>query len=98
MRHATSFTYRYHSVVPVPPVLAFMQREGKLSDRDAYGTFNMGAGFAIFTQAGSGESICATAASVGLSAIVGGTVETGDRRVILEPLDIEYSSDELDLR
>jgi phosphoribosylformylglycinamidine cyclo-ligase len=98
MRADRALTYRVSDLPPVPEVLSWLSERAGLDTAGAYGTFNMGAGFAVFTQEGSGESICATAASVGLRAIVGGTVETGDRRVILEPLDIEYSSDELDLR
>ena len=43
----SALTYRIHHVPPVPPVLAFMQREAKLDNTEAYGTLNMGAGFAF---------------------------------------------------
>ena len=41
MRHRSDFTYRIRAVPDVPPVLKFIQTEALLSDRDAYGTFNM---------------------------------------------------------
>ncbi len=48
MRHPAELRYVIRSVPPVPPVLEFLQAQGGMSARDAYGTFNMGAGFALF--------------------------------------------------
>ena len=98
MRHATSFTYRFHSVVPVPPVLAFMQREGKLSDRDAYGNLNMGAGFALFLKPHEVDAAVRIAADHGVQAYPIGVVEAGAKRVVIEPLGVEFAEDELKLR
>ena len=51
MRHPGAFTYRMQMIPPVPPVLSFIQRESGINDFEAYGTFNMGAGFAFFVAA-----------------------------------------------
>jgi phosphoribosylformylglycinamidine cyclo-ligase len=48
LRHPGRFTYRIHTVPPVPPVLSFIQQQAGQDDREAYGTLNMGAGFALF--------------------------------------------------
>ena len=34
LRHTSEFTYRIHTVPPVPPVLSFMQREAKLDNAE----------------------------------------------------------------
>ena len=52
---AARFTYRIRAVPDVPPVLTFIQREAGSPTRDAYGTFNMGAGFALFVAAEDAE-------------------------------------------
>jgi len=98
MRHAAELTYRFHSVPPVPPVLAFMQREGHLSDRDAYGSLNMGAGFALFVKPHEVETVLGIAAQHGVEAYAAGVVEQGAKRVLIDPLGIEFAEDELQLR
>ena len=85
-------------VPDVPPVLKFLQAEARLSDRDAYGTFNMGAGFALFVSAGDATQTGAVAQTAGVDAWVAGTVETGPKRLLIEPLGLEYDGSELGLR
>jgi phosphoribosylformylglycinamidine cyclo-ligase len=98
MRHRADFTYRIHTVPDVPPILKFIQAEAKMSDRDAYGTFNMGAGFALFVAAEDAERTAAAARKAGVDAWVAGKVESGVKRLIIEPLGIEYDGGELGLR
>jgi phosphoribosylformylglycinamidine cyclo-ligase len=98
MRHTGEFTYRMHSLPKVPEVLAFMQREGQMDAREAYGSLNMGAGFALFVPQSDVGKTLAAAQSVGVPAWACGAVESGPRRVLIEPLGIEYAADELALR
>ncbi|MGZ5241514.1 MAG: AIR synthase-related protein [Caldimonas sp.] len=98
MRHRSPFTYRIRTVPDVPPVLRFIQAEALLGDREAYGTFNMGAGFALFVAAEDAERTADVARKAGLDAWVAGSVESGPKRLIIEPLGIEYDGSELGLR
>ena len=98
MRPAHAFTYRLTELLPVPEVLTFISDRLDMDDEDSYGTFNMGCGFAIYCASGSGPKVVEIARSVGLEAIVAGTVEKGPRQVILEPLGVTYSSESLSLR
>jgi phosphoribosylformylglycinamidine cyclo-ligase len=98
MRHTAEFTYRMHAITPVPEVLAYMQREGRMDAREAYGSLNMGAGFALFLAASDVDRAIAAVRSAGVAAWACGFVEPGPRRVIIEPLGIEYAADELALR
>ena len=98
MRHAAPFTYRIRSLPEVPPVLRFICNEAQLDDREAYATFNMGAGFALFVAAEDGERAAAAARKAGVDAWLAGSVEAGPKRVVIEPIGVEYSSDELSLR
>jgi len=98
MRHAADFTYRMHRIPQVPEVLAFMQREGQMDAREAYGSLNMGAGFALFVAPADVAATLAAVQAAGLAAWHCGVVEAGPRRVLIEPLDIEYAADELALR
>jgi phosphoribosylformylglycinamidine cyclo-ligase len=98
MRHAGAFTYRFDKIPPVPPVLAYLQRAARLNDAEAYGTFNMGAGFAVFVDAGDAAKTVAVAEAAGVKAWRAGRVESGAKRVTIEPLGITYTGDDLHLR
>ena len=98
LRHTSELTYRIHTVPPVPPVLSFMQREAKLDNAEAYGTLNMGAGFAFFVSADQAENAAAIAEQCGIEAWVAGRVHAGPKQVVIEPIGVAYGADDLKLR
>lgn len=98
LRHPAGFTYRIHTVPPVPPVLQFIQHHAQQDDREAYGTLNMGAGFALFMAAADAERTVQIAQGLGIGARLAGVVEAGDKQVLIEPLGIRFGDDELQLR
>ena len=98
MRAERRLTYRLRDLPPVPPVLAFLAEGCGLSPRQAYGTLNMGAGFALYCPPSATPAVLAAAESLGMSALRAGVVEEGPRRVLLEPVGVEYGGDELALR
>jgi phosphoribosylformylglycinamidine cyclo-ligase len=98
MRANRQLTYRVTDLPPVPEVFTFMIETLGLSIAAAYGTFNMGAGFAVFCPAGEGDRVVRVAGEHGHAAWVGGAVEKGPRRVILEPVNVVFNSEELQLR
>ena len=97
MRRPQSLRYRVHELGPVPEVLAFLVAEAGLDARAAYSTFNMGAGYAVYCAAGAGAAVVEAAAAVGLRAWVAGVVEEGPREVVLEPVELRYRGEELEL-
>ena len=98
LRHPATFTYRIHTVPPVTPVLKFMQEHAKQDDREAYSTLNMGAGFAIFVKPEDAERTVALAEACGIAATVAGVLEEGPKQLLIEPLNIRFSDDDLQLR
>ena len=98
LRHTSAFTYRIHTIPPVSPVLAFMQHEAKLDNAEAYGTLNMGAGFAFFVSEDQAAQTVAIAKSCGIDAWVVGQVEAGAKQVVIEPISVTYGADDLKLR
>jgi phosphoribosylformylglycinamidine cyclo-ligase len=98
MRPDRELTYRITALPPVPAVLDWIRTTLDLPDAEAYGTFNMGAGFAVYCRPGEGEAVVATATRVGHAAWVAGRVEAGPRRVVLEPVGVEFGSEQLRLR
>jgi len=98
LRHPATHTYRIHSVPDVTPVLKFIQQHANQDDREAYGTLNMGAGFALFVKAEDAQRTVAVAEALGVQALVAGRIEPGAKRLIIEPLGIEFGDDALQLR
>ena len=96
MRPAKPLTYRISKLPDVPEVLAFLVDKAGLEAHDAYSTFNMGSGYAVYCEAGAGEAVVALARKLGLEAIVAGVVESGPRQVIVEPLGVVYAGSELE--
>jgi len=98
LRHPGQFTYRVHTVPPVPPVLSFIAREAGHDAAEAYGTLNMGAGFALFLPAAQAAAAVAEAERCGVPAWVAGSVEHGPKRLVVEPLALQFDADALNLR
>jgi phosphoribosylformylglycinamidine cyclo-ligase len=98
LRHPAALRYRMHTVPPVPPVLKFIQLHAQLNDREAYSTFNMGAGFALFVSAREAERCAEVARAQGVDAWVAGQVEAGPKELLIEPLDLRFDGNALQLR
>ena len=98
LRHPAALGYRIDELPEVPPVLRFMQNQAQMSDEDAYGTLNMGAGFALFVAAQDAAHTVAVAAQCGVSALVAGRVVPGPKRLDIVPLGLHWSGDALQLR
>jgi phosphoribosylformylglycinamidine cyclo-ligase len=97
MRPPRPLTYRISALPPAPEALTFLVDKAGLDAHEAYSTFNMGSGYAVYCAAGGADSIVAMARKLGLQAIVAGSVEDGPRQVIVEPVGVHYAGGELEL-
>lgn len=98
MRHTKEFTYRIKEIVPVPEVLSFIQQQAQMSNEEAYGNLNMGAGFAIFVSQADVQKALEIASSNNIKAYNAGVVEQGQKQVVIEPINVTFSSDSLQVR
>ncbi len=98
MRANNTFTYRITKLPPVPEVLQFIVEKAPLDEREAYGNLNMGAGFAIFIPQKDVEKVLKIAKKHNIQAYNAGFVEKGPKQVIIEPKNIIFSSDSLNVR
>jgi phosphoribosylformylglycinamidine cyclo-ligase len=98
LRHPGRFTYRITQVPPVPRVLSFIADHAGHDAREAYSTFNMGAGFALFVEPGDAARCVEVARACGVEAWVAGGVQAGDKQLLIEPLDLRFGDDALNLR
>jgi phosphoribosylformylglycinamidine cyclo-ligase len=97
MRPSREFSYRISALPEVPEVLAFLVAQARMDAAEAYSTFNMGVGYAVYCGAGSGAQVVAVAEALGLHAHVAGVVEAGPRRVVLEPNGVVFDTGDMDL-
>jgi len=98
LRHPGAFSYRIERVPEVPAVLRFIQQRAGLDDREAYGTFNMGAGFALFVAADQAARVVDIAQGLGIGALLAGSVHDGPKRLTIEPLALCFEAADLHLR
>ena len=82
---------------PTPqPVFDFIQSIGNVDDAEAYGNFNMGAGFAIYVPEKDVPTVLDVAKAFPFGALRAGHVEkSATKRVVITPKGLEYSGDTL---
>lgn len=98
MRSSLELTYVVERLPDVPPVLAHLVDAAGMGVEEAYGTFNMGAGFAFYVAPGDAARALAVTAELGFSLLDAGRVERGPRRVVVEPLGLTFAGEALTIR
>ena len=99
MRVDKPFVYRIEKLPTVPLVLKFMQEQGPISLSEAYGNLNMGMGFALYVPEDAVGAVRKLAGKQGLPSLRVGHIETAkEKKVVIEPLGIEYPGETLKIR
>jgi len=98
MRAAQPLSYLVETLPPVPPIFDLICSHAGMDRSEAYGTFNMGAGFALFVAPADAARACELARADGRELLPVGRVEAGDKRVVLAPLGIAFEGDSLQIR
>jgi phosphoribosylformylglycinamidine cyclo-ligase len=98
MRAARDLVYTFDRIPAVPPVLAFIREHARMSDAEAYGTFNMGAGMGLYLPERAVEGAIRVARDLGFRLESVGRVAPGERAVHIEPLGIRFEGSSLQLR
>lgn len=100
MRLPEPFVYRVTELPKPQPVFEFLMRQGPIEDREAWATFNMGAGFAVYVDPSVAQQCVDLANESGYRAWIGGVVQKqGDRKAVeLAPLGITFDAETLQVR
>ncbi len=100
MRLAEPFVYRMTELRDPLPIFRFLMRAGPVELIEAYATFNMGAGFAVYVHRSEADTCLRLARETGYDAWVGGTVhKQGERKAVeLVPLGLTYEEETLQMR
>ena len=98
MRAKKEFTYVIDKIPEPQPIFKLIQDASGMNNEEIYGDYNMGAGFALFVRKGLADRTVTLANQLGYIALNAGHVERGPRRVVIEPLNIEYKGESLQIR
>jgi phosphoribosylformylglycinamidine cyclo-ligase len=100
MRAREPFVYVIEDIPEPQPVFQFIAEHGPVSQREMYGNYNMGAGFALYVDETDVQKVLEIAHHNHITAIRAGYVDQhgGDKKVIIRPLGLEYEASELQVR
>lgn len=99
MRAKQNFRYVINNPPLVPDIFRFIQEHGPVTDEEAYGNLNMGAGFALYVPEAYVEQVCEIALMQRLRPYDGGYIEAAtERSVHIEPVGITFKADSLAVR
>jgi phosphoribosylformylglycinamidine cyclo-ligase len=98
MRARHNFTYRINKLFDPHELFLFMQKHANLTDYDMYDEFNMGMDYAIYLPEKDIKSAQQIIKKNKFESILAGIVEKGERQVIIEPKNIVFKGDRLQVR
>lgn len=98
MRATQSFAYIVERLPRQLPIFDFLQEHGPVDDVEAYGNFNMGAGFALYVSEADADTVLEVTTSHKLGALRAGHIEQGEKKVVIKPKGLEYSGATLGVR
>lgn len=98
MRATATFSYELDLVPPVAEVFDFIAEHSGNDQADMYSNFNMGAGYAVYVPKSEAANVIKVAKQCGLQAWDAGVVKPGAKQVVIQPLDIVFAGESLQVR
>lgn len=98
MRATQEFAYIIDTLPPTPQIFDFIQKQSGSDDYSMYGTFNMGAGLAIYLPLDQLPQALEIASKNNFKAWKAGSIQKGSRTVEILPKKIIYKDDTLEIR
>lgn len=98
MRGRPEFSYVITEVPPAQEIFAFIAEHTRNDEAEMYGTYNMGAGYAIYLPHEDALKAQVIAKKHGIDAWLAGTVDKGPKQVSIKPKNITFSESSLEVR
>jgi phosphoribosylformylglycinamidine cyclo-ligase len=98
MRSKKDFTYIIEKIFKPQEVFSFIQKHAGLNDEEMYGTYNMGMDYALFISEKDIKKTQDIIKKNGFQSLNAGHVESGKKQVIIQPKNLKYGEETLDLR
>lgn len=98
MRANADFTYVINKIPDVPEIFKFIAKQSGNNKSEMYGNYNMGAGYAVYLPPKDAAKAQKIADKNGLKSWLAGQVEEGPKRVVIEPKNIIFEAESLNIR
>lgn len=98
MRSKRKFTYVVEKIFNPQEVFKFIQEHAGIDEREMYQTYNMGQDYAIFLPKKDIEKALNIVKKNKFQGLDAGFVEEGERQVIIQPKNLTFKGETLDLR
>jgi phosphoribosylformylglycinamidine cyclo-ligase len=98
MRAKGDFSYIIEDMFEPQEVFDAVQKYAELTEYEMYDTYNMGMDYAIFVAPEDVTKTLEIIKETGFEAKDAGYIEAGERKVILKPKNITFTSESMDLR
>lgn len=98
MRASEDFSYMITETPPAAEIFNFIAKQSGNDEKEMYGNYNMGAGYAVYVPEDQAQKVVDIAAGQGLKAWAAGRVETGAKQVVIKPKNITFAGDTLEVR
>lgn len=98
MRANQNFTYILEKIFEPHEIFSFIQKHAGLTLKEMYETYNMGMDYAVFLPQKDIKKASQIIKKNGFDSIEAGFIETGDRKVVIQPLDIVLEGESLKLK
>jgi phosphoribosylformylglycinamidine cyclo-ligase len=98
MRARQAFSYVIERIFEPQEIFLFIQKYAGLNDTEMYGTYNMGMDYALFIPEKDVKKTLQVIKKNKFQGIDVGYIKKGEKQVIIEPKNITYKGDRLDLR
>lgn len=92
MREKKDFTYVIDQLPDKPKILSYLQKIHNIPDNEAYETWNMGVGFAIFAPPQEENKIMRICKKYKINCLRIGYVKKGGKQVIIKPISVIYKA------
>ena len=101
MRATQPFTYVIDKLPEQHTVLDFIQEHGPVEVSEMFGNYNMGAGFALYIPGKDAEKVLQLGSEPDYdfhSILAGYIIEDGNKRVMINPVSLEFAAETLAVR
>jgi phosphoribosylformylglycinamidine cyclo-ligase len=98
MRGRPEFSYVIDELPPAPEIFGFIAEHAQNDETEMYGTYNMGAGYAVYLPHDDAVKAQSIAKNHGIEAWLAGTVTKGPKQVIIRPKNITFKEGSLEVR
>ncbi len=98
MRANRDFTYIIEKLFEPQAIFNVIKKEANLDDQEMYGTYNMGQDYAVFLPEADVVRAQEIITKHGFESLNAGYLEEGERKVVIQPKNITFEGETLNLR